>query len=371
MSETRTATFLLAKDPTIDHGGDIALSRLVMRLAAESVSVRGIALSRAADPSPDASIRRIPKPPVSVPKLAATSLLTGRSIVHTRFDVPALRHAIDETATDLFVAEHNYMAESYLRSRHRGSTPIVLNTINSESLVFAATRGRAGRLESRRILRDEVRTAKAMRAVGTYDSDEAQFYRDRGVDPVFWLDITLPPGTRTPVETTGRRLIFLGDRTWPPNHEAFVLLASWWPEIARGIEGAELVVVGKRDPAAPYPAIPDGLKDIGFADDLDEMLGSGRALVAPVQTGGGVRVKLLDSASRGLPVIGTTAAIGAHASVLGVTPFDDKKAFIEQARRYLLDRDAATAEGQRLYEANADRWNAGIPHSRIAEWISA
>lgn len=366
-----TATFLLAKDPTIDHGGDIALSRLVMQLAAESVSVRALCLSRSPEPSPDPTVRRIAKPPVSVAKLALASLRTRRSIVHERFDVPALRAAIDETRTDLFVAEHNYMVESYLRSGQRGVTPIVLNTVNSESLVFAATRGFAGRVEARRILADEIRTALAVRSVGTYDSDEAQFYRDRGVDPVTWLDITLPPGKQTRVAETGRRLVFLGDRTWPPNHEAFMLLTSWWPEISQGIEDAELVVVGKRDTSAAYPVIPDGMHDLGFVDDLDAELGSCRALVAPVQTGGGVRVKLLDAASRGLPVVGTTAAIGAHARVLGVTPVDDKQAFVERCREYLLDRSSAAREGQRLYDANTHRWNAGIPHSRVEQWMSA
>lgn len=365
------ATFLLAKDPTMDHGGDIAMSRLVMQLAEQSVTVRALCLSRSSEPSPDPTVRRIAKPPLSIAALGLASLGSGRSIVHQRFDVPALRSAIDETETDLFVAEHNYMAESYLNSRQRDVTPIVLNTINSESLVFAATRGFAGRLEARRILADEVRTALAVRAVGTYDSDEAQFYRDRGADPVIWLDITLPPGQQTRVENTGRRLVFLGDRTWPPNHEAFVLLASWWPEISAGIEDAELVVIGKRDPAATYPAIPAGMRDLGFVDDLDAELGAGRALVAPVQTGGGVRVKLLDAASRGLPVVGTRAAIGAHARVLGVTPVDDKAAFVEKCREYLLDRAAATREGERLYDANAARWRAGIPHSRVEQWITA
>ena len=33
-------------------------------------------------------------------------------------------------------------------------------------------------------------------------------------------------------------------------------------------------------------------------------------MIAPIKTGGGVRVKILDSIRMGLPVIGTTAAIG-------------------------------------------------------------
>ena len=366
-----TVTFLLAKDPTTDHGGDIALSRLVMQLAAESMTVNSICLSRNSGAADDPSVLRVAKPPVSLPRLALRSILERRSIVHTRFDVPELRAAIERATPDLFVAEHNYMVESFLRSSHRDRTPIVLNTVNSESLVFAATRGLGGRVEAPRIVADEVRTAKAVRSVGTYDTDEAQFYRDRGVNRVHWLDVTLPPAAQSPVGGSGTRLVFLGDRTWPPNHEAFVLLAQWWPEIARGIPGAELVVVGKRDPSAPYPVLPDGMVDIGFADDLDAVLGSSRALLAPVQTGGGVRVKLLEAASRGLPVVGTSAAIGAHAPVFGIDIVDSRRAFVERCREYLLDRAAAVAEGNRLFHTNAQRWADRIPHARIAEWLAA
>ncbi|GAA4777253.1 glycosyltransferase [Microbacterium gilvum] len=367
----RRATFLLAKDPTVDHGGDIALSRLVMRIARESMSVDSIALSRRPEPSPDADVTRISKPPVSASRLVARSLLNRRSTVHERFDVPALRAEIERRDPDLFVAEHNYMTESFLRSSHRGRTPLYLNTVNSESLIFREIRGLPGRLEAVRILADEVRTARAAVSVGVYDSDEAEMYRSRGVPRVSWLDLTLPPAAQAPVAATGTRLVFLGDRTWPPNHEAFELIAQWWPDIARGIPGAELVVVGRRRAGDGPRALPEGMTDIGFADDLDAVLESARALVAPVLTGGGVRVKLLESASRGLPVVGTAAALGSHTDIFGIPVADDREQFVQSCRRFLLDRDAAVRESDRLYEVNRSRWEERVPHRRIEEWLAS
>ncbi|MFY9713282.1 MAG: glycosyltransferase [Microbacterium sp.] len=366
-----TTTFLLAKDPTVDHGGDIALSRLVMELARASRPVDAICLSqRAHEPSPNRSVLRVPKPPVALPWLIFRSLRERKSVVHLRYDVSALRDAIDEREPELFVAEHNYMVEAFLGSRHRGRTPLALNTVNSESIVWRSTRGLGGRIEAPRIVADEVRTALAARAVATYDRDEVDFYRGRGVNRAHWLDITLPPAQQAPVADSGSTLVFLGDRTWPPNQEAFELLIGWWPEIARGIPNASLLVVGKRaDRWKPRP-LPDGMTDIGFADDLDAVLNSCRALLAPVLTGGGVRVKLLEAASRGLPVVGTAAALGSHAELFGIGVNDSREEFVAQCRRFLLDRSAAAAEGERLYRVNADRWVQQVPHKRVAEWLA-
>lgn len=367
----KRATFLLSKDPTVDHGGDIALSRLMMQLAAESVTVDALCLSRESGPSPDPAVTRVGKPEVRLPRLAARSLAKRRSVVHTRFTVPAFTAAIDEREPDLFMAEHNYMVESFLDSRHAGRTRLLLNTVNSESLVWVATRGIVGRLEHARIIADEVRTALAAHAVGTYDKDEAEFYRRNGVPRPRWLDITLPPARRAAVASSGPRLVFLGDRTWPPNQEAFELLARWWPKIAQGIPGAELLVIGKRDPASRVRDLPQGMRDIGFAPDLDEVLDGSRALLAPISTGGGVRVKMLDAASRGLPIVPTTAALGSLGPVFGIEVVDGEPAFVARAREYLLDRDAAAREAARLYELNASRWEQRIPHRRVQDWIES
>ncbi len=366
----RVATFLLAKDPLVDHGGDIALARVVMELARASFSVNAICLSKAKEPSPDPDVTRIAKPPVSPLALTLRSIRDRKSVVHARFDVPALRAEIEARQPDLFVAEHNYMIESYLGTSHPGRTPLALNTVNSESIVWRATRGVGGRVEAQRIEADELRTARAARAIGTYDREEVDFYRGGGIDRVHWLDITIPPAAPAPVAASGPRLVFLGDRTWPPNQEAFELLVQWWPDIARGIPGAELVVVGKRAPGASSAPLPEGMRDLGFADDLDAVLNSCRALLAPVLTGGGVRVKLLEAASRGLPVVGTGPALGSHASVFGIDVSDGREAFVDRCRRYLLDRDAASAEGERLHRVNADRWQQQVPHGRVAEWLA-
>ncbi|KZF09499.1 glycosyl transferase [Rhodococcus sp. EPR-157] len=365
----RRATFLLSKDPITEHGGDIALSRLMMQLAREAFEVRSLCLSREADPSPDPDVTRIPKPGVNA-RLLARSLRPTRSIVHGRYDADAFVSAIDESISDAYVAEHSYMAEPFIRSAKYGS-PFVINTVNTESQVWKVTRGFAGRIEAPRILRDEIRVARAADAVGTYDAEEAEMYRANGVRDARWIDLTLEPAPRLDLSETKKRLVFMGTRGWPPNQEAFKIALQYWPAISAGIEGAELCIIGAKADGATDPVYPEGVRDLGFVDDLQEFLGTCRALIAPVATGGGVRVKILDAASKGLPVVGTSAAVGSLGSIFELPTFDDPEQFVAECRRYLLDRNTAVKAGERLYDLNAERWDERAPHTSVASLIGA
>lgn len=363
----RRATFLLSKDPVTEHGGDIALSRLMMQLARQAFEVRSICLSKETGVTPD--VVRVPKPKVDA-QLLLKSVRPTRSIVHGRYDVDTLRDAIDASESDVYVAEHSYMAESFLRSAKVGK-PFAINTVNTESQVWKATRGLIGRIEAPRILHDEIRVARAADAVGTYDADEAQMYRNKGVRDARWIDLTLEPAPQLDLSTTAKRLVFMGTRGWPPNQEAFRMALEYWPTISAGIDGAELCIIGSKASGAKDPVYPDGVRDLGFVDDLHKFLGTCRALIAPVGTGGGVRVKILDAASKGLPVVGTSAAVGSLGPTFELPTFDEKGEFIAECRRYLLDRTASVKAGQRIYELNASRWEERKPHSIVEALISA
>lgn len=372
-------TFLLAKDPVADHGGDIELSRVAMRLAAESFDVSAISLSRESgsgtfDVVPGGlELTRVPKGTVDKASVLVGSLAKMRSLVHVRFDTAPLRQAIENApAPDVYVAEHSYMAESLLRTRRIGDANFVINTINTESQVWLSTRGALGRIEAPRLLRDELRVARKAAAVGCYEIEEAQMYRDEGIPGARFMEVTLPPKTQIDVSSSPRRLVFMGIRDWPPNQEAFLIALRLWPRISAGIPDAELCIIGAKKPGATDPVYPAGVRDLGFVDDLSEFLSSCRALMAPIRTGGGVRVKVLDAISLGLPVIGTAEANGSLPELFSELPvYDEEEAFVQRCRELLLDRDAAVDAGNRLYEANRAHWQQGRPRQAVADLVQA
>jgi polysaccharide biosynthesis protein PslH len=342
-------------------------------MARESYQTQVICLSAHAGSTVDGYVR-VAKPAPDARTILTTSLRKRRSLVHSRFLLDRLVDAVDNADTDIFVADHCYMAESVLASRRFREDPtsgscMAVSTVVPEALVWKATRGIVGHIDARRIGRDEIRVARSAYSVGTYDAEEAQFYARLGIRRAHWLDLTLSPVERAAVGESEPRLVFMGDRRWAPNQEAFETLIDWWPRIAAGIEGATLCVVGARDAEATVRPLPPSMTDLGFVDDLEGLLTASRALVAPIRTGGGVRVKILDAARRGLPVVGTTAAVGSLGTVLGIGKFDDEVGFINICRRYLLDRPAAAKDGAALYDANATRWQQRRPHTSVQEWL--
>lgn len=368
---TVKVTFLLSKDPTSESTGDLTMAKLVMELAQESYQTSVICLSSHGSEQLN-GVRRIAKPPPKPAAILVASLLRRRSLVHTRFIITELIEAVEQAQTDIFAADHSYMAEAVLQSKRfgeRAADTLAVSTVVPEALVWRATRGLAGKVDAKRIERDELRVARSAYSVGTYDQDEASFYLQQGLPRAHWLNVVLPAGKQVDIAATPRRLLFLGDRRWAPNQEAFLEILDLWPRIADGIEGAELVVVGAADPEADVPFLPQGARDLGFVEDLEGLLGTCRAMVAPIRTGGGVRVKILDTACRGIPIVATTAAVGSLSSVLGIGRVDDRDEIVDGCRRYLLDSAFAAAAGDRLYETNAACWSSRIPHVSVQDWL--
>jgi glycosyltransferase involved in cell wall biosynthesis len=375
--DSTKVTFLLSKDPDTEHGGDIALSRLVIRLAAEAFDVSAICLSDATGELTagfvpgGVRLTRVSKPAVSVRALLPSSLRKRRSLVHVRYDTPELVAAIEASDADTFAVEHSYMAESLLHSRVFDERRYILNTVNTESQVWRVTRGILGRVEAPRITRDEIRVARAAEAVGTYDLEEADWYRGLGVPGARWIDLTMEPIDQLDLSATSKRLVFMGTRDWPPNQEAFLEALKLWPRISAGIPDAELAIIGAKKPGASDPHYPPGVRDLGFVDDLPAFLSTCRALIAPVKTGGGVRVKILDAARMGLPVVGTTAAVGSLGSLFGLGTFDDDDEFVAECRRHLQDSAVAVAAGDDLYGRNSQHWRDRRPHRAIEDLLLA
>ena len=343
--------------------------RTMRAIASERYQTEILCLSDRPDlAEPD--VGRVPKPPISPPQLAVRSLARRRSLVHARFDVDSLRDAIEESSADRFVAEHSYMAEAFLRTRrgHPGRD-LLVSTEVPESEVWRSTHRWSGWIEGRRLRRDELRVARAVRALGGYDRTEMDAYRALGFN-AHWLPITLPPAARVPVANTPPRLVVLGNRTWRPNAEAAETIVRLWPRIAAGIPDAELWLVGPK-PGAAVRELPAGVSDLGLVDDVDTVLAACRAMAAPVSVGGGVRVKLLEAAARGLPVVATPKAIGSIEASLGMSAVRDEPDFVSRCRTFLLDAAAAAADGARLHGANARRWTDRVGHEAVHEWLSA
>lgn len=360
----RRLEFLVAKDPIRDKTGDMVMLSLLMSLARVSNSVTFVGLG--AHPGHVEGGVILPKPEARGVDLLRRAMRSRRSLLHERFDIPEMSEAVRRSTADAIVADHSYLAEPFFAAQR--DLPLYVSTVVSETLVWRATHGIVGRLQAGAIRRDELRAARAATAVATYDAEEAADYRASGVGRATWLEVTLPPRDDLPARDLSMpRLAFVGDRKWAPNAEGLRVLLGLWPRIAEGIPGAELWIIGR---PAEELSLPDGVRDLGFVPDLDAALASCRGILAPIRTGGGVRVKVLESVSQGLPVVGTTEAVGSLGPLLGLDVAETDEQFVDSARQLLLDPVFAVAEGRRVDERNRSLWSEGVPHRSVETWLA-
>ncbi len=360
--------FLLAKDPTSEEVGDTAMVNQLLRLVRAGHDVSVICWSRRPDLGDTDGIVRLPKPPISRSRIASRAVTHGRSLLHARFDDPALRVAVDASDADAFVAVHHYLAEPFFRSSRRDAPLYVVNVV-PESPVWRETRDRIGRRQAKAIQRDERRVLRRAVSVGSYDRTDAADAASQGARRSTWLELTLPPRPPMDVRSTPPRLAALGDRTWAPNQRAWQRMLTLWPEISAGVPDAQLVGIGTPSPSAT-PILPAGVIDLGFVEDLPATLATCRALAAPIDVGGGVRVKLLEAAAIGLPVVATSTATGSLTGLLGVDPIDDDTRFVAACRRLLTAPEFAANPGAQLHAAKVAHWEAGRPEDSVRTWLA-
>ncbi len=108
-------------------------------------------------------------------------------------------------------------------------------------------------------------------------------------------------------------LLFVGTFSHRPNREAALWLAGEiFPSVLRKFPRSILSIVGSNPPrelqelAARIPQI----RILGFVDDVRAHLRTSAVFVAPLRSGGGVKVKILHAMGQGIPVVTTRVGIG-------------------------------------------------------------
>lgn len=145
-------------------------------------------------------------------------------------------------------------------------------------------------------------------------------------------------------------MLFLGSFRHLPNQEALEwFVGGVLPLILAEEPSARLVVIGS-DPPSQHSLHSAGSIDlIGFVDDIGEPLARYAVFVCPILSGSGVRVKLLEAFSAGIPVVSTRLGAEGLASKDGeiCALADDAASFARHVVDLLRDPQRAAAMAAR------------------------
>jgi glycosyltransferase involved in cell wall biosynthesis len=203
-------------------------------------------------------------------------------------------------------------------------------------------------MEARALRRFERRALSEVDSVIAISEDDARHFRGlAGVESV-----VVPPfiEARPPrmESRAGPTLGYIGHLGWQPN----VYGLDWfcqqvWPRVRSRVPDARLTIAGPGlDTTSdgrlvvPGPWQVPGVTAIGYVDDLETLYSRVIAMIAPVVGGSGVRMKLLESMSAGMPTVTTTDGAAGLGVVDGreMLVADGEADFADGVVRLLQDR---------------------------------
>ena len=270
--------------------------------------------------------------------------------------------------------------------RHAPRARVVLEQHNVEWEIFDRLADGFGP-QMRHVVRWEARSVKAYEsrimpeadsviAISQVDADA--FRVMAGVNAVVIPPFIEPRAPRSELVTTPS-LVYVGVLGWQPNVQGL----DWfcrevWPLVRQAIPDATLDIAGgglpkdeRGAPVMPQHWRLPGIRALGFVADLETVYRTTVGLVAPVIGGSGVRMKLLEAFSAGMPTVTTSDG----AAGLAVTDGDEllvgdtPATFAERVVRMLRDpalRARLRANGYAYLHANH---SAAVGRARLAAAI--
>ena len=262
------------------------------------------------------------------------SLVTTTPFLIARDNVEAMKHDLQDLlssqrfdaihADQLWMAQYALQAQAFLKE-NGASSILVLDQHNAVHLIPQRLAGSESSVIKRKLLEREARNMKwyELETCDRFDyvvwvTDEDRLALSRPLGKLV-SDLTIPicvdPDAKKVVDRKdgSLRVTFLGGLHWPPNAEGVVWFArEVWPKVQSQDPGARLTIIGKDPPSALLDsngAIPN-LDVTGYVEDPLPYLAETAVFIVPLHAAGGMRVKIIDAWSWGLPVVSTS--IGAE-----------------------------------------------------------
>ena len=156
------------------------------------------------------------------------------------------------------------------------------------------------------------------------------------------------PGPVLPRGSGGQVAVFVALLGWRPNIDAAVWLATRvWPLVTRQLPAARLLLVG-RDPDDEVWALRSPSVEVtGTVPDVRPYLAGSTVALAPLLSGGGTRLKVLEALDAGRPVVATSVGIDGLTNLVGkgVVVADEPEAFAHAVVTLLGDPDQSAELG--------------------------
>lgn len=250
------------------------------------------------------------------PFSALAALISGKNYNLKRFHdhgfEKALLTYLQTNAFDTIVLESLFMAPYIKSIRTVFNGKIIIRTHNVEhelweqqAMTASGLKKRYLRSLARSLKREELALLNTANAIWTITEEDKQRFAALGItQPIHVIPVVMETSLH-PANYQSADFFHLGSMNWTPNQLAVKhLVSELWPQIQLDKTQHQLHIAGSFPESMEEIPVP-GINYHGFVPDAEVFMQQHGILVAPITTGSGVRIKLLEAMALGVPCITT------------------------------------------------------------------
>lgn len=257
---------------------------------------------------------------------ALQNLFSRQSYHVSRFVTPefsaALSNLLEQNEYDAVLLETLYVAPYIPLIRSKSKAVVIMRSHNVEHAIWERIAAHTSSMLKRKYLqhlthklrRFEVEQLQAydlLAPVSAYDLDVFKALGYKGYHLVAPIGLDLEAYKVKPLEEgNALQLGFIGSLDWLPNQEGLQwFLQKVWPLVHGRFPQLQLDIAGRNAPADFLRKKIPGVKFLGEVPNATDFVAQHGLSLAPLRSGSGLKVKVLEAMALGRTVLGTSIAL--------------------------------------------------------------
>jgi glycosyltransferase involved in cell wall biosynthesis len=206
----------------------------------------------------------------------------------------------------------------YLKSiRNSTASKVILRTPNIEYQIWEKHKENSKKLVkkwylgllTKKLKHFELNHYNLVDGILTITETDAEFLKKNGITkPIHYVPFSIKS---QPISQLNKdSLFFIGALNWKPNLDTVLYLINiLFPKIKKSFPTIKLHIAGSYTPDFLYQYQSDSIILHGKVNSIFEFMKKHGLLISPIFSGSGVRIKILEALSIGIPVIGSKIAL--------------------------------------------------------------
>lgn len=162
----------------------------------------------------------------------------------------------------------------------------------------------------KKLYKAEIEAWRSVDGIASISYDDLQFTRALSQKPSYLLPVAMSIQKPVTMEGNDTKAYHIGSMDWLPNIEAINgFIENTLPTVLREFPKFEFHIAGRKMPASLHEKKIPGIVSWGEVESADAFARNFQIMLVPLQSGSGIRIKILEAFAMGIAVIATEQGI--------------------------------------------------------------